>query len=66
MPYTQASGGTDTAHGLGIALFRFPGATKIYPCPAYYVPDNPSSTFSPGALKYFVGFKIAQCDSLSY
>eukprot|EP00978_Attheya_sp_CCMP212_P035055 scaffold150453_cov70-Attheya_sp.AAC.2 len=62
----QASGGTDTAHDLGIALFRFPGGTKIYPCPAYYVPDNPSSMFSPGALKYFVGFKIAQCDSLSH
>eukprot|EP00978_Attheya_sp_CCMP212_P004074 scaffold8800_cov58-Attheya_sp.AAC.3 len=58
MPYTQASGGTDTVHGLG--------STKIYPCPAYYVPDNPSSTFSPGALKYFIGFKVAQCDSLSH
>eukprot|EP00978_Attheya_sp_CCMP212_P038747 scaffold195130_cov35-Attheya_sp.AAC.1 len=61
MSYTQASGSTDTAKGLGIALFRFPGeGTKIYPCPAYYMPDNPSSTFSPGALKYFIGFKVAQ------
>eukprot|EP00978_Attheya_sp_CCMP212_P000634 scaffold1239_cov52-Attheya_sp.AAC.2 len=66
MSYTQASGSTDTAKGLGIALFRFPGGTKIYPCPAYYVPDNPSSTFLPGALKYFIGFKVAQCDALSH
>eukprot|EP00978_Attheya_sp_CCMP212_P013537 scaffold33993_cov66-Attheya_sp.AAC.2 len=66
MPYPQASGGTDTADGLGMALFQFPGGTKIYPCPAYYVPDNSSSTFSPGALKYFIGFKVAQCNALSH
>eukprot|EP00978_Attheya_sp_CCMP212_P003352 scaffold6911_cov32-Attheya_sp.AAC.2 len=37
----------------------------VQPTTMLYVPDNPSSNFLPGALKYFIGFKVAQCDSLS-
>jgi hypothetical protein len=66
IPYTQASGTSDMAKGISIALFRFPGGTHIYPCPAYLTLSNPESTFSPGALKHFIGFKIAQCDALSH
>ena len=64
--YTQASGSLAISHGVGITLFRFPGTNKIYPCPAFYVPDNPVSTFSPGALKYYIGFKSAASEPLSH
>jgi hypothetical protein len=66
IPYTQASGYTDMAKGIGLALFRFPGGSIIYPCPAYYAPSNLDSTCSPAALKHFIGFKITQCESLSH
>eukprot|EP00978_Attheya_sp_CCMP212_P031387 scaffold118389_cov51-Attheya_sp.AAC.4 len=59
LSYTQASGSQAQSNGVGIALFRFAGTNKVYPCPAFYVPDNPVSSFSPGALKYYIGFKSA-------
>jgi hypothetical protein len=62
--YTQASGSQALSQGVCIALFRFNGTNKIYPCPAYYVPDNPVSTCSLGALKYYIGFTSAACESL--
>jgi hypothetical protein len=57
--YTQASGLLPLSQGVGITLFCFPGTNKMYPWPTFYVPDNPVSIFSPGALKYYIGFKSA-------
>jgi len=64
--FTQASGSEAPARGTGIALMRFPGTSKIYPVPAFWVPDNPVSTFSPGALKHYLGFKSAAHEPLSH
>eukprot|EP00978_Attheya_sp_CCMP212_P001959 scaffold4052_cov64-Attheya_sp.AAC.8 len=61
LSYTQASGSQAQLNGVGIALFRFARTS-----PAFYVPDNPVSTFSPGALKYYIGFRSALHEPLSH
>jgi hypothetical protein len=64
--FTQASGSEASARGIGIALMRFPGTAKIYPVPAFWVPDNPVSTLSNGGLKHYLGFKAATHEPLSH
>ena len=62
-----ANGNTGHAQGIGIIFCRFPNCSIIYPVvPVYYCPGHPSSTISPGVLKFYVGFKKVTSEPLEH
>lgn len=45
--------------GFDLKLIQHQASKVIIPlCPTYYVPLNPKSTFSPTALKYYLGYQL--------
>ena len=62
-----ANGNTGHAQVIGIILCCFPNCSIIYPVgPVYYCPAHPSNTISPGALKFYIGFKKVTSEPLEH
>ena len=61
------NGNTDHYQGIGIILCHFTKCSIIYPVVTVCCcPGQPSNTISPGALKFYVGFKMFTSEPLEY